>query len=153
MCSRHRAQCLPLAPCSVQTRRAQEESDDPCAGPQGCRGETRPASPCSEPAALLDPAAGLSTAPQQLLGHCPRPFMWYGMQERGLWDCAGFVVGNKGRERGGKVGRNKCGSGAVGVSSNPAPAAVRRSSDGGVRACTCVSVHMYFEGVSVEVRQ
>lgn len=125
----------------------------PCAGPQGCRGGTRPASPCSEPAALLDPAAGLSMALQQLLGHCPRPCIWYGMQERGLRDCAGFVVGNEGRGRGGEVGRNKCGSGAVGVSSDPAPAAVSRSRDGGVCACACISVHTYFEGVSVEVRQ
>lgn len=121
--------------------------------PRDAVGEQGQRPPALEPAALLDPAAGLSMAPQQLLGHCPRPCMWYGMQERGLWDCAGFVVGNEGRERGSEVGRNKCGSGAVGVSSDSAPAAVRRSSDGGVCACACISVHTYFEGVSVEVRQ
>lgn len=62
-------------------------------------------------------------------------------------------MGNEGRERGDEVGRSKCGSGAVGVSSDPARAAARRCRDGGVRACACVYVRTDFEGASAEVRQ
>ncbi|XP_040415850.1 uncharacterized protein LOC121071568 [Cygnus olor] len=61
-----------------------------------------------------------------------------------------LLWGNEGWERGGEVGRNKCRSGAVGASSDPARAAARRCRDGGVRACACVYVHTYFEGASAE---